>query len=109
MSADTPTVSAKELIHRCAPAIAWVRDADHTLLVDMERGRSWSLQGVEAAIWDWLASGTPYERVVRFLCLVLRTSEEEAKDALSATLDHWQDAGITHTIKDGKSGDQHNL
>ena len=78
----------------CAPDIEWVQDASQVLLVDAARGRSWPLQGVEAAIWDWLSLGYRYEQIARFVSLALGTSMDEAERALCAVLRGWAGAGI---------------
>ena len=110
---DKMTPSAgEELTYRCAPAIAWLRDADQILLVDGQRGLSWFIRGVEAAIWDWLCLAYPYPRIVRFVSLLLRTSTEEAERRLLATLRGWREAGILYVVEGserGESGHQRRL
>jgi hypothetical protein len=88
------------VVYRCAPEVAWVRDAGRVLLVDPERGRTWSLGGVEAAIWDWLVLGYGYEEIARYLSLILRTSKEEAGRALLGVLLCWQDGGIVQVSEE---------
>jgi hypothetical protein len=88
------------LVYRCAPEVAWVRDAGRILLVDLARGRTWSLGGVEAAIWDWLVLGYGCEEIARYLSLLLRTSKEEAGRALLGVLLCWQDGGIVQVSEE---------
>lgn len=100
------------LIYRCAPAITWLRDADRTLLVDAERGQSWPIHGVEAAIWDFLTLAYPYEKIVHFLSLLMTASSAEAERTLLAALRGWQRTGIVQIVKEGErgqSGDQRRL
>lgn len=80
--------------YRCAPDIVWTRDADRTILVGRQRGKSWSLDGPEAAIWDLLALGYRPERIVRFLSVLSAHSWEEARGTLSAVAQGWLDEGI---------------
>jgi len=100
------------ICYRCAPAVTWVRDADQTLLVDAEGGGHWSLRGAEAAVWDWLVLAYPYERIVRFLSLLLRVPAGQVGKVLCSTLLAWQDAGIVQAVGEsyrGKPGDQRRL
>jgi hypothetical protein len=97
---------------RCAPSIAWLRDDGQTLLVDAEREQFWSIHGVEAAIWDFLALAHPYEKIVRFLSLLMTASTDEAERTFLAVLRDWQRTGIVQVVKEGErgqSGDQRRL
>lgn len=82
------------LVYRCSPAIAWVRDADQTLLVDRETAQSWSLHNPDALIWDLLVVGYSYEKIVQMLCLILSLSMAEAEHTLSDVLGNWRATGI---------------
>jgi hypothetical protein len=99
-------------MYRCAPAIAWLRDADQTLLVDAERGQFWSIRGVEAAIWDLLTLNYPYEKIVPFLSLLMRVRTDEAEGMFLAVLRGWQEAGVVQIRGEGRSdqpGDQRRM
>jgi hypothetical protein len=104
VSAETPSNGWGLTHYFCAPTMTWVQDANQTFLVDADGGRFWSLRGVEAAIWDLLSLGYGYEKVARFLSLMLRVSEDEAESALSATLRRWQDEGIVQVMRDSGHG-----
>jgi hypothetical protein len=82
------------LQYRCGPAIAWVKDADRTLLVQEEKARSWSLDGVEAVIWDLLVLNYPLKQLTCFLSVLLNASSEEANRTLLAIARKWETAGI---------------
>ncbi len=92
------------LAYRCTPAITWVKDANQILLVDAEREQFWFIQGVEAAIWDFLALAYPYEKIVHFLSLMQDTSTDEAEKTLRASLFGWQKAGIVQLVGESKRG-----
>lgn len=92
------------LAYRCAPAITWVKDTDQILLVDAEREQFWLIQGVEAAIWDFLALAYPYEKIVRFLSLIQSISTDEAEETLQLALCSWQRAGIVQLEEESKRG-----
>ena len=78
----------------CAPGVVWARDGDRVLLADPEEGKSWSLSGAEAAVWDRLALGYSYREVVRMLGLLVGTAQEEAVEMLHATLRRWCEMGV---------------
>ena len=82
------------LAYHCARAITWVKDASQTLLVEDEKGQAWSLQGVEAMIWDLFALGYSFEKTAEFLSVMMNDSRREASKVLAATLHGWEKAGI---------------
>ena len=84
----------RNLSYRCSPTILWLRDAEQTLLVDRGRGLSWSLGGVEAVVWDWLAVGRTYEQLVEMLALTLSLPGTDARCQLDRILQRWLAAGI---------------
>ncbi len=86
---------------RPAPGVVWTADAAQTLLVDRDAGLSWTLEGVEAAVWQWLAAGNSYERTLRLLGALLSLSREEAGRRLDAILQGWLDAGILEASRLG--------
>ncbi len=102
-------MNSKGITYRCAPDITWVRDSGQTLLVDAQTRQSWSLRGAEVAMWDWLTLAYPYEKLIRFISLLLRAPADDAKRMLLTTLLGWQDAGIVEIAREnncGESGDQ---
>jgi hypothetical protein len=81
-------------VYRCAPAIVWVKDSGQTILVEGEKERCWIIYGLEAMVWDLLTLNYTFERIVRFLSVMLETPVDEAMGTLLAILHGWQDAGI---------------
>lgn len=88
------------LAYCCAAAVAWVKDADQTIVVEEETGRCWSMRGVEAAIWDLLTLDYSFEQIVRFLSALLNRSSEETTEALSTTMQRWEEAGILCAVRE---------
>lgn len=86
------------LAYRCAPTIAWVKDAGRTILVDQEEARWWAIDGVEAVIWDLFTLGYPIERLTRFLSVLLDESGEEATGRVLAAIAEWEAAGIVQAM-----------
>jgi hypothetical protein len=78
----------------CAPEVAWVRDADRVLVLEPATGRSWSLRGIEAALWDWLAIGYPYAKLVHLMSLALDSPRGAAEEQALELLHRWHDEGI---------------
>jgi len=105
-------VSEPPLVYCCSPAIVWARDAGHILLLDRETGQSWSLRDEEEVIWDLLAVGHSYEKIVQILSLTLSLSAEQADHTLFSVLQNWRDAGIVQVsgdVENGEPGDQHRV
>jgi hypothetical protein len=84
----------RALRYRCGPAIAWVKDADRIFLVQEGEAQSWSLDGVEAIVWDLLALNYPLKQLTSFLSVLLNVSSEEANHTLLDVLRKWEKAGI---------------
>jgi len=98
--------------YHCSPAIVWVKDADQTLVVDGESGQSWTLRGAEAVVWDLLAVGCRYRKIVELLALTLSLSPKQADQSLSSMLRKWRAAGIVQVSganRHGEPGNQHRL
>lgn len=95
----------QRLVYRCSPSIAWVRDANQTLVVDRETEQSWILHGVEAIVWDLLTVGYSYQSMVSMLSLTLSTSAEEAERTLAGVLEEWQGDGIVQVYERGDDGE----
>jgi hypothetical protein len=78
----------------------WLRDARQVLLVDPAQERAWALEGVEAAIWDWLTLDYADDQIVVFLSLLLKTSAARAARRLRDVLRAWQAAGILQVVEE---------
>jgi hypothetical protein len=77
-----------------AAEIAWVRDAGQTILTDGLGGRSWILQGLEAAAWDLVSLGYSFEEMAGTLALLAGTDHEQSRSMLLATVRRWAEMGI---------------
>lgn len=64
------------------------------MVLDRATGRSWTLRGVEAAAWDLLVLGYPFEQAARLFALLADVAEDEAQVSLWTTLQEWERAGI---------------
>jgi hypothetical protein len=85
--------------YRRAPTVVWVKDAHQTILVKEDDGRTWCLEGVEAAVWDLLTLNYSAERTIVLLSVLLNGSRREANEYLSEKLEGWQEAGIVQVVK----------
>ena len=101
---EVPPNGKESVNYRCSPDITWVRDAGQTLLVDAQRRLFWSLEGAEAAVWDWLTLAYPYDKIVHFLSLLLSATTGEAQRMLVETLRSWQVRGILQVMGDSRHG-----
>jgi len=93
---------------RCTPSITWVKDSGQIFLIDTDNGRSWTLCGTEATVWSFLTLGYRYEKIGRFLSLMLKIPEGEARKALMAMLREWQDRGIVQVTGENRRGEPGN-
>lgn len=91
-------MTAGRYVYRCAEGVTWVRDAAQIFVVDATGELSCSLHGAAAAVWDFLALGYPYEKIVHFLSLLLGLAADEARAELISMLCGWQDAGIVQVV-----------
>jgi hypothetical protein len=92
-------------IYHCAPSIIWVKDSDHTLVVDRDTGQSWALRGVEAVVWDLLSVGYSYHRIIPMLSVMLSLSVEDAGRTLADVLRTWRDASILRVSREADDGE----
>jgi hypothetical protein len=83
--------------------MVWTRDVERSLLIDRETGASWTLEGVEATVWDLLVLGYPYPKVTGILAALLGRPAEKAEEFLAQTLAEWHREGIVEVA--GKEQD----
>lgn len=74
--------------------IEYVRDLEWVILVSPENHKKWILQGMEAAIWNWLTLDDGYTRLVNKIAAACSVSKEEASGLLQTTLTQWVEAGL---------------
>jgi len=97
------------LSYRCRESLVWTRERERTLLIDRETGASWTLEGMEATVWDLLVLGYPYPRVAGILRALLSDPAEDAGEVLAETLARWHREGIVEVaegVQDGEPDDQ---
>ncbi|MGQ9598773.1 MAG: hypothetical protein ACUVWZ_05095 [Anaerolineae bacterium] len=100
------------IVYRCSPTVSWVKDSHRTILIEKENGRSWSLQGFEAAVWDLLVLRYPAVQIIEFLAVLLGEPVEKATEVLGSLLQEWRETGIVKAVEKtqgGESGDQCSL
>jgi hypothetical protein len=93
------------LVYCCVPAVAWVKDADRTILIEEEKGQVWCLQGVEATVWDLLALNYTAAGIAGFLAVLWGGSVEEARKGLVSVLRDWERAGIVCAVEESWHGE----
>lgn len=88
-------VSVEEMdLVRCAPAVTWVKDRSHIVVVDERRCCSWKLEGLEAAVWDLWALGYDYDGLCCMVADLVPCSRPAAVATLEAILARWMEAGL---------------
>jgi len=87
-------IAATVCAYHSAPGIAWVKDAEQTIVVDRQSRAVWHLEGAEAVVWDLLVLGRPFGHIVRVVSLIAHVPEELARTSAVSMLEKWLDAGI---------------
>lgn len=80
--------------YHCPTHIVWVQDAHHIILVDGQAGASYTLQGVEAALWNWLRFSLPYPQLVAWVAAALKLPLADGAIQVHTILRRWQQMGI---------------
>lgn len=101
MNEQAPSAGGRAVAYCCVSNIVWVKDKNGVFLVDPKADRSWSMNGIDAAIWDWLTLGYRHEQAVFLLSLILRVPEDEARQVICETLYRWQRMGIVEQTEAG--------
>jgi hypothetical protein len=96
-------IDEKALAYHCAPSLVWVKDAGQTILVGKE-DHTWIIDGVEALIWDLLTLNYSFDRLARFLSVMLEIPFKEAKRTLEAVLHRWNQVGIVVAVEGNGRG-----
>jgi len=97
-------MAGRSIVYRSAPGIAWVKDAELTLIVDDERGQSWSLRGLEAAVWDLMTLSHSFAEIVNLVSLLAHCAPDEAASIVTALLHQWEQQGIVRATE-GSEGE----
>jgi hypothetical protein len=92
------------LTYDCAPTITWVKDANQVIVIEGRGARCWSLQGIEAIIWDLLSLNYGFARMVDLLAELSEGSRENAVTTLLTTMRHWEEEGIVTAGSRGWDG-----
>jgi hypothetical protein len=77
----------------CSPCLRWVKDSDQILVVDERINTPTVLQGVEAAVWDWLMLGYNLPDVSELLAVLCNESQVLAETRLFGLLQGWLKSG----------------
>ena len=94
----------QQVTYCCSPSIAWVKDARQVLVMDKETRQTWTLRGTEAVVWDLLAVGYPYRKIIQMLSLIYSLPVEEARDTLAGVLRKWKNADIIRVPGEADNG-----
>jgi hypothetical protein len=81
------------LILTCPPCLHWVKDSNQVLVVDERLNTATVLQGVEAAVWDWLMLGYNLADVTGLLAGLCHESQGLAETRLLGLLQGWLQSG----------------
>lgn len=74
--------------------VRWARDMDRIIIVDERSRLSCVLDGVDAAIWDWLAANHPLARVIALTAALLSIPEKQSEEIIRTALGNWHAQGL---------------
>ena len=104
------TISKEGFERVChAPQVCWVVEDDHTVVLNEQTMHTMKLQGVSAAIWDWITLGYPLGEVVEMISVFQGQSDQDAERRVRDALAAWTVAGFIVRDPgrtDGESGHQ---
>ncbi|MBP7998232.1 MAG: hypothetical protein KA314_29255 [Chloroflexi bacterium] len=81
-------------VYRCPASVLWVQDAAALIVVNETTQMTYRLEGFAAALWNWLALGYAYPRLMAFVMAWYALPASQARDLLQKQLDLWQEAGL---------------
>jgi hypothetical protein len=90
--------------YTCSQHLRWVNDTHTTLVVDSHTLRAQRLEGVEAAVWRWLALSYPLHKAAAHLAQWRGIPVEDAHGQLTAMLEAWAFQGLLETAEDDDRG-----
>jgi hypothetical protein len=80
------------------PHVVWVRQADATVLLDVERGLYYTLNEVAGRTWELMVAGEPLIEVLRVLTDEYDVSEETLQTDTAALLRRLLDARLIERL-----------
>jgi hypothetical protein len=81
--------------------VVWVKDTEQILVVDTQSQRHRTLRDKEAVVWELLAVGYPYERLVTMLALVFSLTTSQAESVLTEMVHKWHEERLVCREVDG--------
>lgn len=82
------------LCYNTSANIHWCVDAQQILIVDDRRSLAFTLQGLPAALWQWISQGYNFEHLVDFTVELTSCSSIQATTTIQEILESWQVAGL---------------
>ena len=92
------------VIYSCPEGIRWVHDIQQVIIVDENRGLTFTLQGIDAAVWSWLSLNLSYEKLIRFIAMSLAQPLANAEQTLRTMLGTWHDQGLLEAVEEHSNG-----
>lgn len=91
-------------VYTCSQHLRWVNDTHTTLVVDSRTLQAQHLQGVEAAVWRWLALSYPLHKAAAHLAQWRGIAVEDAYRQLTDMLEDWAGRGLLETAEGNDRG-----
>lgn len=85
-------------VYACSDSLRWVKDTSQVIIVDEQQGKTFTLQGVDAAIWSWLSLRYSYQKLIHLVAALLAVSDVDAEHTLRTTLHRWHTQGLLEVV-----------
>lgn len=77
------------IVYYPSSKLRWINDLDRIIIVDERSGLSHELEGLQAAIWDWLTFSPSHLQLVSYLAALSALPEDEAESTLLKIIADW--------------------
>ena len=77
------------IVYHPSSKLRWINDQDRIIIVDERSGLSHELDGLQAAIWDWLTFSPSHLQLVSYLVALSALPEDEAESMLKKIIEDW--------------------
>jgi hypothetical protein len=77
------------IVYHPSSKLRWINDHERIIIVDERSESSYELEGLQAAIWDWLTFSPSHRQLVSYLVALSALPEDEAESTLLKIIADW--------------------
>jgi hypothetical protein len=86
--------SLQSRIYQTPAWIQWCVDAKQVIVVDQSIGKSFTLRGLQASIWNWLTLGYERSRITEFVSITQNQTLVKSDQLVVSTVSDWIANGL---------------